>query len=131
MSDKQIAKVEHQVVAMWQGPIPSPEALQSFEAVVPGAAERVLKMAEDEAKVRRDVMQSDHEYENRTREHDTIRYHEGVKRGQYLAFTVTMTIVLSAGVLACLGHEKTAMVVAGVGLANIAATFIGRRSSGK
>ena len=126
--EKSVVKVEQQVVSMWQGPLPSPDALRAFESVVKGAAERVLTMAEEEARVRRSVMQKDHEAENCTREKDVVEYHGGVKRGQYLAFFLTMTIVVASAVIACLGHEKAAMVIAGVGLANIAATFIGRKS---
>jgi len=38
--------VEH---SAWQGPLPHPSALAKFEKVVPGSAERIIKMAEDQA----------------------------------------------------------------------------------
>lgn len=31
------------------GPLPAPETLAQYDAIVPGAAERILKMAEEEA----------------------------------------------------------------------------------
>lgn len=39
----------------WQGPLPPPEILQGYEAAFPGAAERILRMAEDQGAHRRDM----------------------------------------------------------------------------
>ena len=36
----------------FQGPIPPPQILQQYEQIVPGAAERILKMAENQSKHR-------------------------------------------------------------------------------
>jgi uncharacterized membrane protein len=41
-----------QATTQWSGPLPPPEALQKFEAVIPGGAERILAMAELEQKHR-------------------------------------------------------------------------------
>ena len=39
----------------FQGPIPPPAVLESYERIVPGAAERILKMAENQAAHRQDI----------------------------------------------------------------------------
>ncbi len=38
--------VHHQKTEMFSGPLPHPDILQRFNDIVPGAAERILKMAE-------------------------------------------------------------------------------------
>lgn len=39
--------------SQWIGPLPSPEALERFNHVIPGGAERILRMTEGQAKHRR------------------------------------------------------------------------------
>jgi len=39
-------------LSAYQGPLPSPEILQGFENILPGAAERLFKMVENEQKER-------------------------------------------------------------------------------
>lgn len=36
------------ITQQWQGPLPPPAALESFERVIPGSADRILTMAEKE-----------------------------------------------------------------------------------
>jgi len=47
----------------FSGPLPPPEILSGYDKVLPGAAERILKMAEDQASHRRElerqIVQSD------------------------------------------------------------------------
>lgn len=45
--------------AWWQGPLPPPAALQNFDDVVPGLAERIAKAWEVESAHRREVEKSD------------------------------------------------------------------------
>ena len=42
----------------WRGPLPPPEQLQQYEVVVPGAGDRILRMAEEEQRHRLDRQQS-------------------------------------------------------------------------
>ena len=49
--------------------------------------------------------------------------------GQHYAFAVIVLVLAAATICGFLHEAKLGMVIAGVGLANIAATFIGRRSS--
>ena len=41
-------------VRHYSGPLPDPETLGKYDLVVPGSAERIIRMAEEEAKARRD-----------------------------------------------------------------------------
>ena len=111
----------------WKGPIPPPDILTQYNAIVSGAAERILIMAEEEARIRRDQVQKDHDSENRVRESDVNQYHSDVKRGQYLAAIVMIGIVAAVIVCAILGKEKAAIAVAGMGAVGIVSSFIGRK----
>ena len=52
-NSQQSANKVHQVLQqVTTGPIPSPEILEKYNAIIPGAAERILIMAESEAKHR-------------------------------------------------------------------------------
>lgn len=52
----------HQSVSIQHisGPLPSPEALAKYDQVVPGAAERIIKMAEQEAAHRQNEERKTH-----------------------------------------------------------------------
>lgn len=111
----------------WKGPIPPPAILTQYDSIVPGAAERILIMAEEEARIRRDQVQKDHDSENRVKESDVNQYHSDVKRGQYLAALVMFGIVATVIVCAAFGKEKAAIAVAGMGAVGIVSSFIGRK----
>lgn len=112
----------------WSGPIPDPQSLAAFKNLVPDAPERILAMAEEEARIRREIMQRDHESENRTREADVLGYHSGVKRGQYFSFVIIMSCITGAIACSLHGDVKTAITLAGGGFAGIAYQFIASRA---
>lgn len=111
----------------WKGPVPPPAVLDQYNAIVPDAAERILSMAEEEARIRRDQIQKDHDSENRVKESDINKYHADVRRGQYLAALVMLGIVAAVIVCAFTGNQKAAIAVAGMGAVGIVSSFIGRR----
>lgn len=127
MSKKIVQTKTAVVSATWQGPVPSPEALEHYNSIVPNAAERILTMAEEEARVRRDQIQKDHDSENRTKESDVNKYHADIKRGQFLAALVMLAIIATIVVCVVSGHEKAAMATAGMGAVGIVSSFIGRK----
>lgn len=75
----------------WRGPMPPPEALQAFENTLPGAAERILALAEGQVahrqQMERDVVASG------------IRLEQ---RGQVLAFVLGFVAILGGIVLVAL-----------------------------
>lgn len=44
--DHEESPSEMRIEASWSGPLPPPEALQRYDAIVPGAANRIFEMAE-------------------------------------------------------------------------------------
>ena len=114
--------------ASWSGPIPDPTSLAAYQKLVPDAPERILVMAEEEQRFRHEQMQRDHDSENRTKEVDVRCYHDGIRRGQFLAFIVIMSCIF--GTIFCVksGANGVAAVLAGAGFAGIAAQFISHKS---
>ena len=112
----------------WSGPIPDPQSLAAFKNLVPNAPERILAMAEEEARIRRETMQRDHDSENRTKEADVLGYHNGVKRGQWFSFVIIMSCIVGAVLCSLHGDVKTAITLAGGGFAGIAYQFIASRA---
>lgn len=82
---------------MFHGPIPDPEVLAQYDRIVPGAADRILKMAEEQSAHRRDM-------EKQLVTSNT----QNEKRGMYFAFVITIVFVLLSGFL--IYHDK---VIAG------------------
>jgi uncharacterized membrane protein len=50
-----VVRTEHSVSQLWQGPMPDPNTLHHYEQIVPGAADRILKMAEANTTERAEV----------------------------------------------------------------------------
>ena len=107
----------------WQGPIPPPAALDAFRKLVPDAPERIIQMAEEEARIRRDQMQKDHDSENRTKETDIREYHAEVFRGQWMAFVLLLAIIGGAITCAVFNCEKAAIAIAAMGGVGIVSKF--------
>lgn len=47
--------VRERTTVMFSGPLPSPEIIESYERILPGAAERIFKMAEEQSRHRREI----------------------------------------------------------------------------
>ena len=73
-------------LGQWSGPLPPPAALEQFERSSPGAANRILKMAEKEEEHR-------HEQERGMLKSDT----SARSRGQIMAFLLAV-LVISGGI---------------------------------
>lgn len=87
---KRIIKlVQKQIEAMgFSGPIPPPDLLAGYEKILPGSAERILKMAENQA-LHRQAM------EKRIVFSDTLLAH----RGLWFAFAIVVLALVMGGVL--------------------------------
>lgn len=102
------------------GPLPAPEAFEKYETTLPGAAERILKLAEGEALHRRAM-------ENKIVTHNIRSGYSG----QLCAFALG-TMGLCGGVYCVIqGHPIAGSIIAGSGLASLIAPFLRDRSSSK
>jgi uncharacterized membrane protein len=106
----------------FSGPIPPPTLLDGYEKILPGAAERILVLAEDEAKHRRSVEILTRKAEIRLAKGE----HYQVYLGQFFALIVTLAFVSGAVFLIYNGKAVTGTILAGGAVAGIAAAFLRR-----
>ena len=96
-----VAFVEIMRSQSFRGPLPPPEMLDEYEKVLPGAAERIFKMAETEQGHRVSW------------ERKALK---AVTRGQWFGFTIAIVAILISAGLAVEGYTTMAIVLAGGGL---------------
>ncbi len=102
------------------GPIPSPAALAEYEKALPGLADRVVKMAEDESLHRRElekqIVQAQVE-DGRAARNDQ-------KLGQKSGLSIAILVVLCGFGAICLGHPVSGTVLAGGSLVSLVGVFV-------
>ncbi len=103
------------------GPLPSPDFLKQYDLIIPGLAERIVKMAEDQQSHRQSL-------ENRV---ISSQLNES-KRGQFLGFTVAMLCIGASVALSLLGHEYVAGILGGTTVVGLVTVFVlGKREQQK
>lgn len=78
--------------AYWQGPLPPPAALRSFEDVVPGLAERIVVAWETESAHRREIEKTDQK-----------GFYRDLFTGKLFALFFILSAMILAGVFAYVG----------------------------
>lgn len=104
-----------------QGPIPSPEALASYEAISPGFADRLVIMAEKEQANRHEQMKKIQQLEV----DDHTKDHKHIIRGQVFALIAVVLVILLCVYALYLGFAYTAQAIAIGVISAIAAVFVG------
>lgn len=109
---------QHHVVEYLEGPLPAPETLAQYDALVPGAANRIITMAEEQATHRRNL------------EAQAVPAAIAAeKRGQYSGLVVAISGLGASLILGLAGKEVAAAALGGGGLFSLAAVFVvGRRA---
>lgn len=95
------------------GPLPSPDILIQYNQAVPGAAERILAMAENDSA----------HLQTMERMSLTAWYQER-RLGQILGFSVALLGLAASTFLAMNGHEVTASVIGGSTIVGLASVFV-------
>ena len=103
----------------FRGPLPPPSMLREYNDIVAGAAERIMARSEKEQAHR-------HEMQNKTVT-GTISKD---KRGQWMAYSITLLILLIATVFAWRGNTVFAGTLITVDLIGLASVFVMGRGSG-
>ena len=98
------------VQSSYTGPIPPPEVIKGYESIIPGSAERLLKMAE---------MEQQHRFEIDNQL--TKGYLSLNVRGQLLGFCIVIVLIIAIVYLTIYGHEYVAggLTIVAVSLAVI------------
>src|SRR3989344_8200747 len=98
---------------MFSGPLPPPEALKKFDEVVPGAAERIIKMAEEQSAHRKEL-------EKKVIDSDIARS----KWGQVLGFVIAIAGLAVSAIIVVYGNAIAGGII-GVGtLASLVGVFM-------
>lgn len=112
----QCAIVHQSQRSVFQGPLPHPEILKGYDLIIPGAAERILVMAEKE----------------QTHRIDSDRYiieeqMTQFKRGQMMGFILCLVLIVVAIVFAFLGHVVLATIILSGTIVSLAMIFVLRK----
>lgn len=100
-------------VQTFSGPLPHPDILRQFDAVVPGSAERIIKMAEEQSTHRKEL-------ERKVIDSDIARS----KWGQILGFVIAVAGLAVSAVVAIFGSALAGGII-GVGtLASLVGVFM-------
>jgi len=106
---------------IFSGPIPHPAILERYNQTVPGAAERIIVMAEQQAIHRRTLEKSVIDSDVKKSE-----------RGQLFAFVIAITGLILYGWLGLNGQELAAGLIGGGEVVSLAGLFIyGRHQKAK
>lgn len=97
----------------FSGPLPPPEVLEKFNEVVPGSAERIIKMAEDQFIHRSGL-------ENKVIDSDIVTS----KRGQILGFVIAIVGLVVSLVAIINGSQLAGSVIGGGTLASLVGVFM-------
>lgn len=119
-SSKVQTRTAHVTAESFAGPIPRPAILQGYEQIVPGSAERIIKMAEAQAAHRQSL-------EARVVRSDTRKSVLGI----WFAFFIALFTV-SAGVFTTIqGYPLPGTIFGVSGLSGIIGAFIYQRQEEK
>lgn len=119
---KAVQRTNHQTSVqqfeIHQGPLPAPEIIEQYERVLPGSAERLLRMVEQEGEHRRAL-------ESRQLRSQIMETHIG----QWMAFMIGMFTIAAGAYTAMHGAEWPGAVMGSGGVIGLVAVFIyGRKS---
>lgn len=112
----QSQSAELRVQAMMQafsGPLPPPEALERYNQILPGAAERIIAMAE-----------SQHAHRQELEKHVIKSNVAAQKLGTILGFVVAMTVVLGGMFLVYEGKNGAGLAAILTALASLVGVFV-------
>lgn len=105
---------------MFVGSMPHPDILAGYNAVVPGAAERILKMAENQASHNLEISRIELEQRGDEERHE----YNLSSRGQHYA--LVFVLVALAGAFYCIlkDHEVAGAMLGGATMISIVSAFI-------
>ena len=107
----------HLRIAQFRGPLPPPAVLERYDRLLPGAAERILRMAERE-------QAAGHRFASEVIKGAAVQ----TKRGQSFGFAAALATLGLTAYLGYLGHAFAASVVGGTTVVGLATVFaIGSR----
>ncbi|HEY0982280.1 DUF2335 domain-containing protein [Schlesneria sp.] len=104
----------------YSGRLPHPRSYRMYEAVLPGAAERIMRIAEDDARDSREINSRivDSQIE------DGIAEREERARGQLYGLIIGITTIVMGGITSCLGQPMAGSVIGTSGVLGLVSVFV-------
>ncbi|WP_153813462.1 DUF2335 domain-containing protein [Streptomyces sp. SUK 48] len=96
-----------------RGPLPPPEMLAGYEEALPGLADRIVSMAENEQRHRHEVERT-----------DLRQAYRVARAGQVFGLVALAIMTALAAYLAYLGHAGWAVAAAGIDVAAVVGVFV-------
>ena len=120
---EQVRQVVTSVMSEFSGPLPPPSIMKGYEDIVPGSADRILSMAENQAKHRQSMEKKIIDIESR----DSLL-------GILFAFFLGASCIIAAIIIVILVPETSGAISGSIlgmaGISSVIATFIkGTRSA--
>jgi len=107
--------------SMYAGPLPPPEQLRAYEEVLPGSADRILKMAENQADHRQTI--------------EKVAVSGGNRRswwGLWTGFAISVIALGLSATLVLKGHDWAGLSLGTIDIVALASVFVtGRRAQGR
>ena len=113
-----------EIRSVFSGPMPPPDLLRQYEEIIPGSAERLLAMAEREARHRHTMEQTALQAEVELNQQLLHGHQEGEKRGQRFALTIALVAIIGGLCTVIEGHPIAGTLFGGTGLGLIVIAFI-------
>ncbi|WP_081195373.1 DUF2335 domain-containing protein [Halomonas sp. BC1] len=111
----------------YSGPLPPSAEMEKYERISPGAADRILAMAEKEQAHRHEQEEKENAVNSRIAE-SNIRSQDAsiseIKRGQWMAYSLGLIFLGITVMLGLSGHEVAASTLGLGGVAAVATVFI-------
>lgn len=110
---QKVHAIAHARAVAFSGPLPPPEILDKYNQTLPGAAERIIAMAESQSKHRQqlesDVINSD------------IR---SARLGLHYGLIIGLTTVIGSVICISIGYEIGGTILGGTGLTGLVGVFV-------
>lgn len=106
--------------ATYVGPLPPAAEFQKYNAITPGAGDRILTMAEKEQQHRHEMERLLFEAEIT----DGIKERAENKRGQWMAWSIALVMIAVGAFLIYTGHPIIGSLLSGVTLLGVISAFL-------
>jgi uncharacterized membrane protein len=103
----------HITTRSWRGPLPTPDDFRGYDEILPGAAERILALAERQAAHRHNMEKA-----------EVAGQYRRSFLGLFAGFVVAVTALGLGGFLINSGHDWAGGLVVGADLVGLTAVFV-------
>lgn len=108
-----VVREETHIQASYSGPLPPPGLLKQYNEIIPDAAERILCVAEQQAKHRQALEKT-----------VVVGDSKRADRGLWAGLAVTLSLVAGAVFLVSTGHDGAGIAIAAVDVVGLASVFV-------